>query len=96
MQPHGPLRGRLEPLGQHRQGHAPGRVQVDHALDLGARGMHRTVSASRPAILMEVLEGYRERLENVVETLWPGLYDWASIEEGPGHESRNVLLTPRR
>src|SRR5437899_8690271 len=35
VQPHGPLRGRLQALGQHRERHTPGRMQVDHALDIG-------------------------------------------------------------
>jgi FkbM family methyltransferase len=59
------------------------------------RGMRNVVASCTPDILMEVLPGQEPILRQVVEELWPGKYNWALLDEGAGHVSRNVVLTSR-
>ena len=59
-------------------------------------GMKETVDSNRPEIVLEVLPKQRKEIKQAVEHLWPGVFEWVNIDEGPGHTSRNVHLSPRR
>jgi FkbM family methyltransferase len=70
------------------------KIDVEGYEEFALRGMRRIVLMSRPVILLEVLDGQEIPLRELLDSLWPDLYSWSRIDEGPNHVSRNVLLRP--
>ncbi|MNT59606.1 hypothetical protein D3C72_1971300 [compost metagenome] len=50
IQPHRPLRGGLQPLGQHGKRHAPRCMQMDHTLYIRPGCMHRTMNGKATGV----------------------------------------------
>lgn len=68
------------------------KLDVEGFEEQALRGMQGTVLRDRPLILMEVLDGYEQRLRAVVVELFGSECTWTRVDEGDGSPNRNVLL----
>jgi len=72
------------------------KLDVEGHEEFALRGMCEAVLRNRPAILMEVLGGYEDRLREVVVELFGDSYSWTRIHESDGGPDRNVLLVSEK